>query len=125
MKSSRPTRSPGLRLAADIGGTFTDVAAFDERTGRPAIKRYSDDMHALRYGTSAPGEPAEIVSLRSTVAGVVRKPMQAKIARGGLAPPQAAFTGRRAVYFHGRGFVRRGPFPAPRSPPATASRVRR
>ena len=34
MKSSRPTRSPGLRLAADIGGTFTDVAAFDARTGR-------------------------------------------------------------------------------------------
>src|SRR5262245_37128780 len=24
----------GIRLAADIGGTFTDVAVFDERTGR-------------------------------------------------------------------------------------------
>ncbi len=24
----------GLRLAADIGGTFTDVAAFDEKSGR-------------------------------------------------------------------------------------------
>jgi N-methylhydantoinase A len=75
------------------------------RQNRGAIKRHFDDMHALRYGTSAPGEPAEIVSLRSTVAGVVTKPMQAKIARGGPAPPQAAFTGRRAVYFHGRGFV--------------------
>ncbi len=30
---SKPTR-PRLRLAADIGGTFTDVAAFDEATGR-------------------------------------------------------------------------------------------
>jgi N-methylhydantoinase A len=75
------------------------------RRNRADIKRHFDDMHALRYGTSAPGEPAEIVSLRSTVAGVVRKPMEAKIARGGPAPPRAAFTGRRAVYFRGRGFV--------------------
>ena len=26
--------NPGMRLAADIGGTFTDIAAFDEKTGR-------------------------------------------------------------------------------------------
>jgi N-methylhydantoinase A len=25
---------PRIRLAADIGGTFTDVAAFDPRSGR-------------------------------------------------------------------------------------------
>src|ERR1051325_4497574 len=31
----RDTRSPtGLRLAADIGGTFTDIAVFDEKTGK-------------------------------------------------------------------------------------------
>ena len=29
--TSRPAR---FRIAADIGGTFTDVAAFDERTGQ-------------------------------------------------------------------------------------------
>ena len=39
------------------------------RRDRVAIKRLFDDMHALRYGTSAPEEPAEIVSLRSTVTG--------------------------------------------------------
>ena len=27
-------RKTGIRLAADIGGTFTDIAAFDEETGR-------------------------------------------------------------------------------------------
>ena len=37
-------------------------------------------MHELRYGTCAPGEPAEIVSLRTTVTGVMRKPPQRKIA---------------------------------------------
>src|SRR6266705_5839194 len=31
MKSAKPR--PHIRLAADIGGTFTDVAVFDERTG--------------------------------------------------------------------------------------------
>src|SRR5437764_11718390 len=30
---SSPSSSSGLRLAADIGGTFTDVAVFDARSG--------------------------------------------------------------------------------------------
>src|ERR1700738_5623835 len=30
---SAPQRASGLRLAADIGGTFTDVAVFDDRSG--------------------------------------------------------------------------------------------
>ena len=34
MQLPRSSRSPRLRLAADIGGTFTDIAAFDEQTGR-------------------------------------------------------------------------------------------
>ncbi len=29
----RRWRTSGLRLAADIGGTFTDVAVFDDRSG--------------------------------------------------------------------------------------------
>src|ERR1700694_1812648 len=35
-----------------------------ERQDRVAIKRAFDAMHELRYGTSAPDERAEIVSLR-------------------------------------------------------------
>ena len=31
LRSQSPART---RLAADIGGTFTDIAAFDEKTGR-------------------------------------------------------------------------------------------
>src|SRR5262252_9235016 len=30
---SRPKVRPHIRLAADIGGTFTDIAVFDEHTG--------------------------------------------------------------------------------------------
>ena len=56
-------------------------------------------MHELRYGTSAPAESAEIVSLRATVTGVMRKPPQAKIKRGTAAPPKAAFAGKRRCLF--------------------------
>src|SRR5208282_1924934 len=47
---------------------------------RDGIKRAFDEMHLLRYGTNAPNERAEIVSLRSTITGVMRKPPQEKIA---------------------------------------------
>src|SRR5262249_32187423 len=71
---------------------------------RAAIKRHFDEMHEQRYGTSAPAERAEIVSLRSTVTGVMRKPPQEKIATGGASPSSAAHTGKRPVYF-GDGFI--------------------
>src|SRR6266581_3676103 len=68
------------------------------------IKRLFDAMHELRYGTSAPQERAEIVSLRSTVTGAMRKPPQATINAGQRKPPSAAFTGKPPVFF-GTGFV--------------------
>src|SRR5262245_16785298 len=75
------------------------------KQNRQAIKRHFADMHALGYGTSAPDERAEIVSLRTTVTGLMRKPPQAKVARGRRGrrePAKAAFAGRRPVYFSGR-----------------------
>jgi N-methylhydantoinase A len=71
---------------------------------RAGIKRHFDDMHLQRYGTSAPAEPAEIVSLRATVTGEMRKPPQKKIKAGSATPPRAAFTGKRKAFF-GRRFV--------------------
>jgi N-methylhydantoinase A len=73
-----------------------------KKQDRPAIKRAFDAMHELRYGTSAPDERAEIVSLRSTVTGVMRKPPQEKIKRGKHVPDKAAFSGKRPVHFGGR-----------------------
>jgi N-methylhydantoinase A len=74
------------------------------RRDRAAIKRAFDAMHELRYGTSAPRERAEIVSLRSTVAGVMRKPPLGRVAPGGTAPPANARSGRRPVFFSAHGF---------------------
>jgi N-methylhydantoinase A len=75
------------------------------RQNRAAIKRHFDEMHAVRYGTSAPEEPAEIVSLRTTVTGVVDKPAMRKIARGAATPSRAASAGTRPVFHRDRGFV--------------------
>jgi N-methylhydantoinase A len=58
MESPRRTRSPRLRLAADIGGTFTDVAAFDERTGKLSFGKALSTPHHLVDGITAGVEKA-------------------------------------------------------------------
>jgi len=70
-----------------------------EAEDRDGIKTRFDAVHSTRYGYSAPGEKAEIVSLRSAVTGLLRKPTFEPIAAGTAAPPEAAFRGTRAVYF--------------------------
>jgi N-methylhydantoinase A len=70
---------------------------------RDAVKQYFDDMHELRYGTSAPVEKAEIVSLRSTVTGVMKKPPQGFVPAGEETPPEDASSGTRPVFFNEEG----------------------
>ena len=96
-------RSADMRYVGQEHAVTVDLpASVFTREDRKAIKRHFDAMHAQRYGTSAPEERAEIVSLRSTVTGLMRKPPQRKIAGGQKAPPKAAFAGRRDVYYSGR-----------------------
>jgi N-methylhydantoinase A len=66
---------------------------------REALKRRFDEEHLQRYGTCAPEEPAEIVSLRVAVTGAMKKPPLERIARGGGAPPDSARRGKRGAYF--------------------------
>jgi N-methylhydantoinase A len=66
---------------------------------RDGIKQRFDAVHETRYGYSAPGEKAEIVSLRSAITGLMRKPAFEPIAAGTAEPPAAAFRGKRGVYF--------------------------
>jgi N-methylhydantoinase A len=72
-----------------------------QKQDRAAIKRHFDDDHMRRYGTSAPNENAEIVSLRVTVVGLMRKPPQEKIKKGAGRPPKSAYAGTRKVWFDG------------------------
>lgn len=69
------------------------------RRDRGALKARFDAEHQQRYGTCAPDEPAEIVSLRSAVSGVMKKPPLERIARGGRTPLASARRGKRNVYF--------------------------
>jgi N-methylhydantoinase A len=66
---------------------------------RDPIKQQFDAVHLQRYGTSAPAEPAEIVSLRASVAGVLTKPPMLSLAEGDAEPAPSAERGSRSVYF--------------------------
>jgi N-methylhydantoinase A len=95
-------RAADMRYQGQEHAVTVDLpAAVFKKRDRAAIKRAFDAMHELRYGTSAPQESAEIVSLRATVAGIMRKPKPGKIRRGTAAAPKVAFTGKRDVYFGG------------------------
>jgi N-methylhydantoinase A len=94
------TRAADMRYVGQEHAVTVDLPmALFAAKDRDGIKRAFDDMHLLRYGTNAPSERAEVVSLRSTVTGVMKKPPQETIAAGGAAPPDSAFTGARPVFF--------------------------
>src|SRR4030081_2470433 len=50
--SVHPTAS-GMRLAADIGGTFTDIAVFDDKTGRLSFGKVLTTPQRLVDGINA------------------------------------------------------------------------
>ena len=116
-------RAADMRYVGQEHAVTVDLPmAVFSRRDRKAIKRHFDAMHQRRYGTSAPDERAEIVSLRSTVTGVMRKPPQEKVARGKGAPHKAAFAGKRPV-FSTAGSGRRRPIGEANCSPAIASSV--
>src|SRR5215469_5602963 len=56
MKTDRPhptVRLPNVRLAAAIGGTFTDIALFDDKTGRLTFSKTLTTPDRLVDGISA------------------------------------------------------------------------
>jgi N-methylhydantoinase A len=71
---------------------------------RAGIKKHFDAVHETRYGYSNAEEKAEIVSLRSATIGLMRKPDREAMSKGGPSP-DAAFRGKRPVYFSGIGTV--------------------
>jgi N-methylhydantoinase A len=74
-----------------------------ERQDRGAIKQQFDAVHLQRYGTSAPKEPADLVSVRVTVIGTVAKPPRREVAEGTSAPVTDAMRCRKDVYFREAG----------------------
>lgn len=94
------TRGADMRYVGQEHAVTVDLApelfASEDRAG---IKARFDAVHDLRYGTCAPQERSEIVSLRVTVTGMLEKPTLEQIEAGGTEPPDAANTGARPVRF--------------------------
>jgi N-methylhydantoinase A len=97
-------RAADMRYVGQEHAVTVDLPrGFFERQDREAIKRHFDDVHAVRYGTSAPAEPADLVSLRVTVLGTMRKPPPQSLAPGQPTPPSDALRTRKQVYFRSSG----------------------
>jgi N-methylhydantoinase A len=67
------------------------------------IKESFDEAHEARYSHHAADEPVELVTLRSTVIGLVAKPSMQALPPGGKEPPDAARRPPRRVILHRSG----------------------
>ncbi len=100
MSAVQVTRSLDMRYVGQEHAVTVDVPveAFRAHDGAK-VKALFDATHTQRYGYCSENELAEIVSIRTSVAGVMPKPGIADIARGEATPPREASNGVRPVYF--------------------------
>lgn len=76
-----------------------------ETQDRVAMKSVFDDVHLQRYGMSAPGEAAELVSVRSTLIGRMTKPEPSVLTERKRGSVDDGGDRVANVYFHGSGHV--------------------
>ncbi|MES2400681.1 MAG: hydantoinase/oxoprolinase family protein, partial [Pseudomonadota bacterium] len=99
-------RAADMRYVGQEHAVTVDLPTeFFKSQDRAAIKNHFDELHAVRYGTSAPKEPADLVSLRVTVLGRMRKPPRQAVAEGSEQPAPDALRAHKKVYFRSSGFV--------------------
>jgi len=99
-------RAADMRYVGQEHAVTVDLPSeFFKTQDRAAIKKHFDDLHAVRYGTSAPKEPADLVSLRVTVLGHMRKPPPQAVTAGSEQPVADALRTHKQVYFRSSGFV--------------------
>jgi N-methylhydantoinase A len=97
-------RAADMRYFGQEHAVTVDLAhQFFEAKDRTAIKNHFDEVHAIRYGTSAPKEAADIVSLRVTVLGRMKKPPRNVVATGNEQPETHALRAHKPVYFRSAG----------------------
>lgn len=100
----RVARAADMRYVGQEHAVTVDLdEKFFREQDRRGIKGQFDDVHAVRYGTSAPKEPGDIVSLRLTVTGLMKKPSPRTVAEGGKAPEKDALLRKKPVYFRDAG----------------------
>lgn len=97
-------RAADMRYVGQEHAVTVDLPqAYFENKDRAGIKNHFDEVHKVRYGTSAPKEPADIVSLRVTVLGRMTKPPRNEVASGKAVPEAAALRAHKPVYFRSAG----------------------
>jgi N-methylhydantoinase A len=96
----RVSRAADMRYVGQEHAVSVDLPDdyFRDRD-RKGIKKHFDEVHAVRYGTSAPAEPTDLVSLRITVTGLMKKPSPRQVAEGGKTPEKDALLRAKPVYF--------------------------
>ncbi len=93
-------RAADMRYVGQEHAVSVDLdKRFFEQQDSQAIKSYFDEVHQVRYGTCAPQEPADIVSLRVTVSGRMKKPPRNEVAVGSALPEPTALRGHKPVFF--------------------------
>ncbi|MES2184162.1 MAG: hydantoinase/oxoprolinase family protein [Pseudomonadota bacterium] len=99
-------RAADMRYVGQEHAVTVDLQhAFFDARDRSAIKGHFDEVHRIRYGTSASAEPADLVSLRVTVLGTMKKPPRYSVESGAEQPEAAALRGTKQVYFRQGGFA--------------------
>ena len=93
-------RAADMRYMGQEHAVTVDLAQkFFDGQDRNAIKNHFDEIHAIRYGTSAPSEPADLVSLRVTVLGRMKKPPRNAVEEGQEKVDDVALRQHKLVYF--------------------------
>ena len=99
-------RAADMRYVGQEHAVTVDLPlAFFAGKDRSAIKQQFDELHKVRYGTSAPKEPADLVSLRVTVLGIMKKPPKYQVDEGSSKPEKAALRTVKPVYFRSGGWA--------------------
>jgi N-methylhydantoinase A len=97
-------RAGDMRYFGQEHAVTVDLAhEFFINKDRAAIKNHFDEVHKVRYGTSAPKELADIVSLRVTVLGRMKKPPRHAVPTGSKAVDAEALRTHKQVYFRSEG----------------------
>ena len=99
-------RAADMRYVGQEHAVTVDLpGAFFVDKDRSAIKNHFDQVHKVRYGTSAPKEAADLVSLRVTVLGTMKKPPRHHVDEGAAQPEAVALRGTKPVYFRSGGWA--------------------
>ena len=106
VEGTSATRGADMRYVLQEHAVTVDLPVeLFKKEDRDGIKSRFDAVHQTRYGFSVPGEKAEIVSLRGSIIGEMKKPAFEPIAKGTAKPEAGAGRGSRPVYFASTGFV--------------------